>query len=305
MTETPRLATTRPATFRTAPWYSWATAIPRAVTTPLWASIYKRRLGVRPLKELSTHSWKRGGTAFILGSGPSINELTEPQWEVICGGTTIGVNWWTRHEFVPDLYVFENLSERHRQMLLARSDDYANTPMILKQFLTNFSPAIHRRRMKQIALLPMDLRSHLYLSSDFLIPGRTEAELRRAYRYVDRLGFLRPRERFQWVVKRTSSLTFLIGLCLRAGFQQIVLCGVDLNRPGAFYEPQSVAQPDRTVHGTQDPSVKVLPISEVLRLLDEEVLQDRSEQVFVASDGSLLANWFPVYDWSSRVDQET
>jgi hypothetical protein len=297
MTETPGSTTTRSPTFRTAPWYSWATAVPRALTTPLWANIYMRRLGVRRLKELSTPSWKRGGTAFIMGSGPSINELTEQQWDVIRSGTTIGVNWWTKHEFVPDLYVFENLSQRHRQSLIERSDDYANTPMILKQFLTNFSPAIHRQRMKQIALLPTDLRSHLYLSSDLLIPGRTESELRCAYRNVERFGFLRPRERFQWVVKRTSSLTFVIGLCLRAGFQEIVLCGVDLNRPGTFYEPDSAVRPSTNVHETQDPSVKVLPISVVLRLLDEEVLQDREERVFVGSSDSLLAKWFPVYNW--------
>ena len=297
MTQNRRMAATRSATFRTAPWYSWTTAFPRALITPRWANAYVRRLGVRRLKDLSTHSWKRGETAFIMGSGPSINELSEQQWQVIGSGTTVGVNWWTEHDFVPDLYVFENLSERHRQMLIARSDDYMNTPMILKQFLTNFSPAVHRQRMEQLALLPQDVRSRIHLCSDLLIPGRTEKELRRAYRNVERLGLFQPRERFQWVVKRTSSLTFLIALCLRAGFEQIVLCGVDLDRPGTFYEPEPAVVSGRSLHETQDPSVKVLPIVEVVRLLDEEVLKGRSARLFVASRRSLLANHLPVYGW--------
>lgn len=304
MNETPRMATTRPPTFRTAPWYSWATAVPRALATPLWATAYTRRLGVHCLKDLSTQSWKRGDTAFIMGSGPSINDLTGQQWEIIRGGTTIGVNWWTKHDFVPDLYVFERLTDGPRQMLLSRAEDYANTPMILKQCLTNFSPVIHRWRMELISLLPKGLRSRLYLSSDLLVPGRTEEELRRAFRTAERLGFFRSRERFQWVVKRTSSLTFLICLCVRAGFRDIVLCGVDLNRPGTFYDTKPTASSNGLIHETQDPSVKVLPISDVLRLLNDEVLRAKNERLFIANPTSRLASFLPVYDWSQAIEPQ-
>ena len=296
----------RDPSFRTAPWYSLMTAPIRFAATPVWARVYKQSLGVRLLKDLAVAAWKRGDTAFVLGSGPSINDLVEAQWAQIRGQTSIGFNWWLHHPHVPDLYVFENVSERHRLLLAERAADYEGIPLLLKQFLTNFSPSKHRARLGLLRTLPESLRRNIYLSSDLLVPGRSEDELRRWVRNVDRLGLMRPKDRFQWVPKRTSSLAFLVALCVRAGFRRIVLCGVDLNRPGYFFDDAGASSAAASVgsdgpfrlHETEDPKIKVLTISQVLSVLTTEVLAPKGVRLEVAHPGSALAAVIPVYGWS-------
>jgi hypothetical protein len=305
MTELPPF---RRPSFRVAGWYALLTGPFRIVATPLWGRVYRHVMQVRLLKELPVQSWKRGNIAYILGSGPSINDLTENQWREMRRGTTVGFNWWLYHPHVPDLYVFENLTERHRSALMHRAPDYAETPLILKQFLTNFSPRKHRARLRSLSELPLEVRQNIFMSSDLVVPGRTRDELERWFRRAMRVRWLCEADRIQWLPKRAASLTFLVALCARAGFRDVVLCGVDLNTPGSFYDPAPLGvttersareASNRTiwVHETENPSEKVLPISAVLQALNETVLEPRGIRLHVAHSASALARTLPVYEW--------
>jgi hypothetical protein len=288
-------SSSRIPTFRSSPLFNASTALPRAAAASYWGQVYRRRLGVRLYKQLHVSSWRRGRTAFILGSGPSINELTSEQWGVIANGTSIGFNWWTEHPHVPDLYVFENVRERNREALMARSADYATIPLVLKQQLSNFSPARHRQRISLLEKFPRDMRARMYLTSEYVVPGRTEEQLAGAFRLARRSGLLRQRAQSQWLLKRTGSLTFLVSLCLRAGFEQIVLCGVDLNRPGSFHAP--TAPSVGGVHETEDPHQKVLPISRIIATFDREITRPLGVELSVAHPASALAGPLGVYSW--------
>ena len=305
-------AVSRQPSFRIAPWYTIVTAPLRFALTPLVAAWYRRATGSRSLKHLPVQSWKKGDTAFILGSGPTINDLTEVQWREISSGTSIGFNWWLRHSFVPDLYVFENIRDDHRRLLADRAVDYGDTPLILKQFLTNFSPRKHRRRRRLLLSLPDAVRENVYLASDLLIPGRSPKEFTRWVRVFNRIGLLRRSDTIQWLPKRTASLTFLVALCVRAGFKKVVLCGVDLNRRGYFFDlNHDTGRGDRgygekggppptittELHKTEDPAAKVIPISLAIESLVSEVVVPRGAKVLVSNPHSALSGTAPVFSW--------
>ncbi len=82
--------------------------------------------------------YKRKGshTAVFLGSGPSINNITEEQWKFIDKADTWAVNNWVYHPFVPDFYHIEVKKydkDIVKSRIAARGDDYRDTNFIVNQ----------------------------------------------------------------------------------------------------------------------------------------------------------------------------
>lgn len=48
---------------------------------------------------------KNSDTIFILGSGYSINSVTQRQWDIIRQHDSIGFNWFCKHSFVPTFFL--------------------------------------------------------------------------------------------------------------------------------------------------------------------------------------------------------
>ena len=284
-----------------------ASYVVKAVTTRSMMKRFNEQLGTRPLSDLPVEVWRAGATAFILGSGPSINGMSDDQWRHVRQGTSIGFNWWLHHPHVPDLYVFEDALETHRDTLQQRADAYASVPVILKHLVCGFTADPQAEQLELLRDYPPEVLAHTYLSSELPLRGNSPLQLRHALRLAAWLGLFRTSRRVQWLPIRSSSLTYLIALCVRAGFDEIVLCGVDLNRPGTFYstpeeleagiDPAGRDGRATPIHETEDPSYKSLPISTILSVLDQQVLHPRGIQLWVAHPGSALAGVLPVYAW--------
>ncbi len=71
------------------------------------------------INKLCIKNYKKSDTIFILGSGSSVNDLTEENWTVINSHDSIGFNFWLIHEFVPTFYFIEPsaYSERFQTLL--------------------------------------------------------------------------------------------------------------------------------------------------------------------------------------------
>ena len=67
------------------------------------------RTGLPLLKTLDLRPLKTSDTVFILGSGWSINEITDARWSIIARHDSIAMNFWPFHPFVPRIYLFENI----------------------------------------------------------------------------------------------------------------------------------------------------------------------------------------------------
>src|SRR5262249_36622754 len=65
-------------------------------------------LGITRLSWVDLSQHRRSETLFILGSGPSINQISEERWRFIASHDSVGVNMWLYHRFVPTFYVVES-----------------------------------------------------------------------------------------------------------------------------------------------------------------------------------------------------
>src|SRR4051794_32647194 len=65
------------------------------------------RTHIHPLAELDLAAYKHSDTVFLLGSGPSINKISDARWHVIQQHDTWGFNFWCYHRVVPNLYFLE------------------------------------------------------------------------------------------------------------------------------------------------------------------------------------------------------
>lgn len=122
---------------------------------------------------------------------------------------------------------------------------------------------------------------------------------------------------------KRSTLFMALSFAAIAGYQRIILCGVDLNNPHYFYRHpdyqhlpqlpeipdtgsalgqlyakqgvQTQREPDPKIHNTMDPALNPLPMSEIIWALNEEVLQPLGINLYVALDSSALHPRIPAY----------
>lgn len=282
----------------------------RLLVGRLWMTYAgSRRLG-RPLSKLNLGAHRTSDTVFVMATGASINRYGEDRWETISARDSIGMNFFMLHDFVPDVYVMENMEEHHRLMLRLKADDYRHVPVILKTQMTNLSPRRLRRRLAKISMNPPEQRERFYFSLDLLAAGRDDKTMRRMYRVLKSLGIFSIKERFLVLSKRRGSITYIINLAVRMGYKKVVLCGVDLNSPEYFYdsrreelESRGFVVPfnynARGVHLTNDPVRNPITVADVIVAMDEEILAPMGIQLFVGDASSGLHPRFPEYPWPS------
>ena len=240
---------------------------------------------------------RRSDVVFILGSGRSINDITDAQWAEMTASDTIGFNNWMVHPFVPTFYVRELRSSATANIavkacLTAREAAYRDVPFLLKDV---------RARHRDGNLTVQDFRTagfgdRLVSTAQVYPPADTERDLR-AFLRLWRRGASR------WPVPTyRASLSFLILLAYRMGYREIVLCGIDLNVPTYFWEddgfdgdsfglPRNATR--TTAHRTTDPDLG-LPIQTVIKAIQEEVLAPAGIALTLISDRSALVDFLPV-----------
>ena len=82
----------------------------------------------------------------VLGSGPTVNELTEVQFDNIANKVSIATGRWIWHDFVPDIYIIES----------GRSE-----PM--QRWLKDFSKKLTEKEVeyRNTIIFPTAIRDHL------------------------------------------------------------------------------------------------------------------------------------------------
>lgn len=264
-----------------------------------------REFGLSPLDANPLRARKSSDTLFILGSGASVLTYSEAEWAAIAGHDSLGFNYWILHPFVPSHYVFEltkfDWDIECIRANLAQREDYVSGAAIHLKDAERFDPGTIGDAVRA---LPPAVAGKLNLLWDAEIPGDSLAEFVCAVDSLDRAGCFGGRR--QWAVpKKRATLFFAINLAVRAGYGNIVLCGVDLNnteyffrsegftvRPGLRIPPPYQSGP---VHKTNDPVHGEVTISAILDVFDRRVLQPRGIALSVAKASSALHPRFPVY----------
>lgn len=251
------------------------------------------RLSTLPLERL-----KRSDCLFILGSGASINQLSEDDFALIGRHDSVGFNFWLIHDFVPTYYLLELSPNEVRndtffELLEQRAHAYSGVPLIVQYKLW-------RRYQSGFDRVPGQLLSSIYLHAPWALLSPTERVLRMALTFW-RLCGLGVGWRLEHLIHHRASLVLAVFFGLACGYRRLVLTGVDLKDSRYFWEEDSerwsgTPTPPNIqsggIHATADPgltdSLYTLPATEFLRLVQELVAEPLGAEIIVANSESLL-----------------
>lgn len=190
---------------------------------------YPRRLVAKDLSER-----RSSDTIYLLGSGYSINNLSEKDWEEINLHDTLALNRWYKSDFVPTFWMWEP-----PRVVKTRVDEYDETHKLLDNkncfailknwhHLYKYFPEEQARNLAaKFDTSVMIKRVHIY--------NQTQMSSLHQYLKSDHFHFFR------------GSLFLAIVMARVAGYRKIVLCGVDMEG-GAFWEDK--IKNSTIVHGT-------------------------------------------------------
>lgn len=211
-------------------YYAWL------IRNTLRAEYVRRKAGLPLLNFEALRKQKRRDILFILGCGPSINQISAERWKAISRHDTLGVNFWLYHPFVPTFYSAESISYDSRdtasRRLVEASNrrglEYANTIKIIshldepgRQYIFDLSAGF-RRNLYAVHILP--------------VPARNEREFEYCVRYLIHKGAFDAGGGTRALVKHGQSLTLLLTLAIRLRYRKVVLCGIDMNSIDHFYD---------------------------------------------------------------------
>lgn len=265
-----------------------------------------RKHGLAPRLTNPLAQCKTSDTLFILGNGASILQYSPADWEHVGQHDSLGFNYWMLHDFVPSCYMTELPKlpideECLLHNLRCREEEYRRIPIFLKD-VEKYSLKTSDRFL---SIFPEKLKP----SSHFLFDVEIDEE--NPERFEQRLRQLADQGAFetasQAALPRKRATIFLACvMAVRAGYKNIVLCGVDLNNIDYFYHPiadQLEAKGLRplpncqpgVIHKTNDPTYGELTISTILDIFDRAVLKPKGVKLYAARQSSALYPRFPCY----------
>ena len=276
-----------------------------------------KELGLKADHSLEISKLKRGNSLFIMGSGASVNEYTQEQWQEIRCESSLGVNQWVLHPFVPTLYMNEIEPRAFRGVMAnykRRAAELQNVPVIVK---SNFCG---RERYEQAIsgadLIDDRIRANIHLARDFPLPGQTGDAVSRSLSWLDRLGFFTVRRQLGWLTQTRGTIEAAVFFGALAGFKRIVLCGVDLNNTKYFYQdmkgeiegrglrlPESTLQTGQ-IHKTATSSEGEIKITDALYAIRDFLGKKKGIELFVALPSSALHPEISAYPWKSYQSKE-
>lgn len=211
---------------------------------------YKRR-GIKIIDNKWANNVKTSNRLFILGSGPSINDLSENDWSIIRRHDSVGFNCWWLHDFIPTFYVAQEIYDKNSSAFkndimtnayLLRQEDYLNVPVVFRGSVVNEGTLEH---CAFFMALYSTKTNNLVLSGELswnaiARKARTKDDVREALELMRKTGWLRKGKITGQIPKAIASVTFIMALGCQMGYDEIILCGIDMNDSNHFYDGQQV-----------------------------------------------------------------
>lgn len=244
--------------------------------------------------------YKKSKTVFILGSGPSINKITESQWSEISRNDSIGFNFSIIHEFVPTYFFHQGSREIFEKVLSEELHRYLNVPIILR------GSALAKGKFDPNKGIINLLKQHdLYYLCEYPISSRAEIDINLLIRYLDELGFMSHGHISKFVPKWRSTIGLMLMISYQMGYKNIVLCGVDMLNNDHFWD-QGPYSKKASQYGL--PRSGTIPITqftntghsrntvpEYIYTLSEWMEQRSGVKVTILSDKTILFPRIPLY----------
>lgn len=258
---------------------------------------YRQRACIPLLDEFDIKSTKTSDTVFLLGSGPSINNISKARWDAIGRHDTWGFNFWPYHWYVPRLYFFEAIEreslphvfEAYVKLTHEHGKRYQDVPKIITELQNDPDNDM-------LSAAASEWMQKLYAVVTTSVAARTPEEFGTAMRYLKGKGVFDPAWPWGRAFKYASTLSMLVGLAARLEYKRIVLCGIDLRTQAYFYQDASL-YPDYAALVPESKHVRyhmlrdfewLVKMDAVLSTLRDKVLRPRGISIFVEDRSSAL-----------------
>ena len=244
---------------------------------------------------------------FILGSGTSINELSERNFEIIGGHYSIGINAWALHPFIPNAYAIET----HRHGGPPDADTKYLTSLLEQKLASSkntkffmLRPNLPSTPAKLISPPQHLLESRLLYGRANLVTAQEtniEKDLHKIFS-----NYEKSEAPVNILPDNGASVVRMMVLLALMGFKKIVLAGVDLSSSGYFWQSDSrlagdddvqrlfgrpTGVPHSTLHtGNRPFSTKIL-IQSIAKVINDRY----SIETSVTSDTSTLSDFLPIF----------
>ena len=268
------------------------------------------RLGLATLDTVFLAQFRaKSSTLVVLGSGESVEEVTPAQWKLIGDCVSVGINSWLVHDFIPDIYCFEQVQSSldvdardSMSTLLGREEVVNRAPAVLLLRPHSETPP-HR-----IIEIPSGLRERTRVYGRTSVVTQDRRNLVRDLRQLIRYS-VEGQLPESIVLDEGMSVARVLSLGVRAGFSSIVLVGVDLNSTQYFFdinpsyltrrgmEDYNPWKKRGSVHGTEETETRTFAASTFIPAFAEAARQEVGTRVYVSSSSSALANRLPVFDF--------
>ena len=232
---------------------------------------------------------KSSETIVLLGSAPSINDITQKQWEQIKTCDSFGINFWYLNDFVPTYYFMEppkdqNILELHKRMLSQKGNSYEDVIYFLFDWFTKvgwhpmYSDEIFPKGIKLIKF-PHPIRKKLHKSIPF------------DPKYFVDIS----RDMGDKIINYRSSISIILHLAYQMRYKNIFLTGFDLNSNEYFYDNNPLMKNridlnqkrKQKFHSTTDYG-DCHGIDNYVIAFNEYVLKPKKINLYVSSKQSLL-----------------
>lgn len=185
----------------------------------------------------------RGGdkrSLFLLGSGPSINELSKEQWAEIRSGHSWAFNFFMVHAHVPNRFYFQtpykrpDLDQLMASLLETRLVEYERVEFFAR------GDAVNREIFEQMSVgrLLMSVDRPVYFMEEAFVPSYSKIPPSELIGWLMDYGFFEEDSDLP-VPKFGSTICLMVAHAIRQGYKTLVLCGIDMNDRGHFYDVES------------------------------------------------------------------
>ena len=256
----------------------------------------------RSIDDINIPQIKKSDTIFILGSGASINDLTDKDWDTIKKHDSVGFNFWMVHDFVPTYYFFEPCLEddRHKvflNLLEQKKHLYSRLPLIC-----NYKYWIDAK--KNFDDFPCEVKKSVYLSVRYYFFQTSTLLIKSSLAFLSLMNFFGV-SNLNMIIHHSGTLSAIVMFAALSGYKNIVMVGVDLNSTNYFWDDDPKKYPVRPrkieigkVHFTADKHRRRhywIPVTEYLDIFNRIFLRHNCIKLFIGSKKSLLYPQFPSY----------
>lgn len=244
--------------------------------------------------------YKTSDTIFILGSGPSINDISDKEWKKINMHNSIGFNWWFVHTFVPSFYLFQAASEGMLNILHDKYSEYRSVPFLLRG--SHFAQGKIDFTDKRIHLLK---NNDVFYVREYPIHSSCSIDIELLFKYVEALGIFSFNQISSFVPKWRCTLGLLISLSYQLGYKNIVLCGMDMHGADHFWDNEKYNAikekydlPEKGKSNLKtftDNSYSKNTVPEYVYKLREWMYKKNKVNLYILKEGTVLHPKIPLY----------